>query len=209
MQSRAGVMWRGLYGTWVHLSSAFWLTPRKTLQIHCTTVCTINIHPRYFIGSVLIQKKKKNKWLNELNAASNKAQHFFAMISRKKEMHAIYCVCCVGTLSKQTWLQTWQYPLMLSWPRPSHKTGATFVTCRVSFGVDGGGGRLWRASGGSLDFVTPSIPWKQPKIRTVMARCIAHPSSSGIWRGEIIRKMVNRWKRRIVSFFTLPAFAAV
>lgn len=98
MQSRAGVMWRGLYGTWVHLSSAFWLTPRKTLQIHCTTVCTINIHPRYFIGSVLIQKKKKKKWLNELNAASNKAQHFLLWSVEKRNACNLLRVLCWNPL---------------------------------------------------------------------------------------------------------------
>lgn len=144
MQSRAGVMRRGLYGAWVHLSSAFWLIPRKTLQIHCTTVCTSKIHPRYFSGSVLIQKEKKKKKSIALIAWTKcgfqQGTAFFGMISKTKEIRSIYCVCCVGTLSKQTWQQTWQYPLVLSWLGPSHKTGswghsATSVTRRVSLGV--------------------------------------------------------------------------
>lgn len=148
MQSRAGMMRRGLYGTWVHLSSAFWLTPRKTLQIHCTTVSTTRIHPRYFSGSVLIQKKRKKKkksiaLIEWAKCSFQQGTAFFGVISKKEEICSIYCVCCVGTLSKQTWLQTWWYPLMLSWPMPSHKTGswghsATFVTRRVSLGVDEG-----------------------------------------------------------------------
>lgn len=87
MQSRAGMMQRRFYGTRLRLSSAFWLTQRKTLQIHCTTVCTIKIHPQYFKGWVLIQKRKKYQtlhWLNGLNAASSKeGTVFFVRISKK------------------------------------------------------------------------------------------------------------------------------
>lgn len=83
-------MQRGFYGTWVHLSSVFWLVPRKTLQIRCTTVCTSKIHPQCCNGSLLIWGKKNGAgggkalhWLNELNAAPARPG-IFGMFGKKK-----------------------------------------------------------------------------------------------------------------------------
>lgn len=205
MRSRAGVIPRGLYGTWCRSSSARWLTPRKPLRVHCTTVRTTKIQPPYVSGSVLIQKKKNAfHWLNWQSTPSSEAQRCLGC-SVKEEIHSTFCARCVGTPSKGH----------------NHKPGG-FLWC---FPDQGRPTRLLLGcSATSL-----GLPWcrrGEEASGEFMGRALTSwcpPSSeNSLWHSAQLilpplafeeERQLWRWlvdgQGGFVSFLTLPAFAAV